>query len=275
MQDPSSFGPYAQPPYSSQILYPSSGVQEAADHIHYGASPDFAAQHQMEQSRAVTIDQRLGQFPHITSSSQLQGLQGSIVSIYVQSTHELRASPRIIFSLLFASKRVECALQLVSEPHCSLKQYAISAEVPPFTSTGWHALEVPLRMIMESINATVTPMAVEIGAFSYSSQIIPQDSFRKRRLSSDSADAVHRPTKKPSAQPLLSERVSQTGPYNTSPYPTYVSTPAAGSLPASGSTQSASPRPQLINTQHPSHPLIRSKLSRLIRHHPGAHPSRQ
>lgn len=243
LQDPSSFGPYAQPPYTAQMLYPASGVQEATDHIHYGASPDFALQHQMEQSRTVPIDQRFRQFPRITSSSQFQGLEGSTVSIYIQSTHELRASPRIVFSLLFASKRVECALQLVGEPQCSPKQYAISAEVPPFTSTGWHALEVPLRVMMASIDTTIPPLAVEVGTFNYSGQIISQDSFRKRKFSSDSADAMHRPIKKSSAQQLLGERVSENGASNTSPYSTYVSTPAAGSLPPSGSMQAASPRP--------------------------------
>lgn len=244
LHDPSSFGPYAQPPYTSQLLYSSSVVDNSQDagHLQYVTSPEFAAQQQMEESRTAIIDPRFRQFPQITSSSHLQGLPGSTASIYLQSPHELRTTPRITFSLLFASKRVDCALQLISDPNTPLRQYAVSAQVPPFTSTGWHALEVPLRMIMESADTTISPLAVEVGAFGYSAQITSQESSRKRRLSSDSEDAVQKPIKKSSIQQMQNERPSERGVYNASPYSPLISTITAGSLPHDGSVLETSPR---------------------------------
>ena len=210
--------------------------------MHYVASPEFAAQHQTEESGTVMIDPRFRQFPQISSYSPLQGLQGSTAYIYVQSAHELRASPSITFSLFFASKRVECALELMSDINASPKQYVVSAEVPPFQSTGWHAFDVPLRMVMESSSTGITPLAVEVGAFSYTDQIIPHEPVRKRRLSSDSEGAVQRPVKKHSAQQLPNEQPSESGVYNTSPYSPFISTPVASSLPQGGNGRGTSPR---------------------------------
>jgi hypothetical protein len=244
LHDPSSFGPYDQPSYASQLLYSSSVAGNTPDeHLHYINSPDFAAQHPMEEARTAIIDERFRQFPHITSSSQLQGPQGSTVSFHMQSAHELRGPPRITFSLLFASKRVECGLQLISDANALPRQYAVSAEAPPFTSTGWHALQVPLRLMMNSSSTNVSPLAVEVGAFTYPGQIMPQDSSRKRRLSSESEDAVPRPTKKPSAQQLRNDKQSGNGVYNTSPYSPFIATPTAGSLPQNGNVRGTSHEP--------------------------------
>jgi hypothetical protein len=197
----------------------------------------------MEESRTSVTDPRFRHFPQITSYPQLQGLQGSTVCIYLQSGHELRASPSITFSLLFASKRVECVLQPISDVTASPKQYAVSAQVPPFPSTGWHAFDVPLRLMMEISNTSISPLAVEIGAFSYTGQIIPQDSSRKRRLSSESEDAVQRPIKKQSSQQLQNDRPSENGMYSTSPYSPFISTPIATSLSQSGTGRGTPPRP--------------------------------
>ncbi len=196
----------------------------------------------MEEARTATVDQRFRPIPQITSYSQLQGLQGSTVSIYVQSAHELRAPPMITFSLLFASKRAECVLQLITDATVSPKQYAISAEVPPFTSTGWHAFDVPLRMTMESSNPHISSLVVEVGAFSYTGQVHPQDSSRKRRLSLESEEAVQRPVKKPSARQMQNGRPSENGAYNTSPYLPFTSTPTAGSQAQDGNVRETSPR---------------------------------
>ena len=237
LHDPSQFGPYAQPPYASQLMYPSSVANNTpdAEHLqHYVTSPEFAAQRQIEDSSTDLIDQRFRQFPQITSYSQLQGLPGSTLSICMQSAHELRTAPRITFSLLFASKHVDCALHLISNSDVGLKQYLVSAEVPPFTSTAWHAFDVPLRMKMESSNTNITPLVVEVGTFSYTGQMFPQDSSRKRRLSSDSEDAFHRVSKKQSAQHLQNERPTENGGYSTSPYSRFDPMPVSCSLNSRG-----------------------------------------
>lgn len=253
LHDASAFGPYAQPPYASPLLYPNSVPENSQDpdNLQYVTSPEFAAQHQLGGTRAAMVDQRFRQFPHITSRSQLQGLQGSTVSIYIQSVHELRAPPSVAFSLLFASKQVECALQLISDPNLSPKQYAVSAEVPPFTSTGWHSFDVPLRMMMGSSASEVAPLIVEVGSFSYTGQMIPQDSSRKRRLSPDPEETVQNPTKKTTAQQVQGKKgPSERGVYNTSPYSTFTSTPPVGPLPPHANVRGTSPR--LTGHQNPA-----------------------
>ena len=241
LHDPSAFGPYAQPQYAPQLLYSSSVAdnnQDAGD-SRYGPGTNFSAQQQVEDSRMDILDQRFRQFPQITSYSQLQGPEGSTISISMQSGQEL---PEITFTLVFASKRVECALQLLSDPNVSPKQYLISAEVPPFTSTGWHALDVPLHIMMEIGNTVISPPFCDLGAFRYASQIIPQVSSRKRRLSSDSEDAAHHASKKSSVQQVQIERSAENRVYNTSPYSPFVSTSIVGSLPHNGNAQGSSPR---------------------------------
>jgi hypothetical protein len=97
-------------------------------------------------------------------------------------------------------------------------------------------------MIMASDNPEISPLIVEVGAFSYTGQIITQDSSRKRRLSSASEDAVHRTLKKPSAQHLKTERPSESGVYSISPYSAFNSTPIAGSLSQKATGQGNSPQ---------------------------------
>jgi hypothetical protein len=244
LQDPSSFGSYAQPSYTPQLLYSSSGVDNAQDagQLNYVSSPDFAGQHHMMESRSAMIDERFRHFPQVTSSSQLQGLQGSTVTIYIQTIHELRTSPRISFALLFASKRVDCALQLITDSNTSPKQYAVAAEVPLFTSTGWAAFNVPLRMMMHSSNPNISPLVVDVGVFSYRGQVIPQNSSRKRRLSSESVEAGQSVSKKSSALQLQNEHLPEDGVYNTSPYSPFNSTAVAGSVPQNANPRESSPQ---------------------------------
>ncbi|KAF7511732.1 hypothetical protein GJ744_003463 [Endocarpon pusillum] len=244
LHDPAAFGPFAQPQYAPQLLYSSSVAdnnQDAGD-SHYGPGTNFPGQQQVVEDSGIDIlDQRFRQFPQITSCSPLQGLEGSTISISMQSADDLRTSPAITFTLAFASKRVECALQLLSDPNVSPKQYLISAEVPPFTSTGWHALEVPLHIMMEIGNNVIPRPFCAIGPFRYANQIISQVSPRKRRLSSDSEDAAHHASKKSSVHQGQPERSSENRVYNTSPYSPFVSTPVVGSLSHNGNAQGNSP----------------------------------
>lgn len=96
-------------------------------------------------------------------------------------------------------------------------------------------------MIMDG--SSISPLVVEIGTFIYAGHIMPQDSSRKRRLSSESEDTAHRPAKKPPAQHLLNERSSNSGTYNILPYPSFISKPAASSPPQNENARGASPRP--------------------------------
>lgn len=244
LHDPTPFGPYAPPPYASEILYSSTMAESAqdAEHLHYVGSPEFSAQHPIEEPGVAMVDPRFREFPHITSRSPLQGPSGSTMCIEMQSPHELRASPpRLTFYLLFASKRVECALQLHGDASAFPKQYVVSAKVPPFMSTGWHAFDVPLRVTMESSNANIPIVGVDLGLFHFTGQIMPPDSSRKRRLSSESAEIVPRPSKQQSTQQMHNEPASENAIYSTSPYSPFASTPVT-TLPSTTNGHASPPR---------------------------------
>lgn len=177
-------------------------------------------------------------FPQITSCSQLQGRSNSTVSVGVQSTHEF--TPGTGFTLGFATKRVACAIQLVGDPSAPMKQYLLSAEVPPFQSTGWHSFEVPLRMTMETGSAHST-LGVQLGNFTYTGQTVSLDIPRKRRYSSESQEDVSRPLKKAAAQ-VLNDAASDNGSFAADPYSPYTSTPMPPTLSLGGNDRNTPTR---------------------------------
>ena len=175
------------------------------------------------------MKQRFIQYPQVISCSRLQGLSGSTVSVCVQSAEDLISTPGVTFMLAFASKRVVCALQHGGDPSLPTKQYVLSAEVPPFPTTGWHSFDVPLRLMMESGSIAIPNYGVPLGQFSFASQTISQVLPRKRRYSSESQEEMQRPIKKPSAQ-HFADGSSESGVFQGSPYSPFTSTPVVPTL---------------------------------------------
>lgn len=140
-------------------------------------------------------------------------------------------------------------LEPVHVSNAGVKQYALSAEVPPFHSTASHTLSVPIQLIMEGEGAQ-GPQAVEVGAFTYTeptASIAQQDMSRKRKVSASSDDTLQRPAKRPTNQQL---RIGEqnTDPYGfsqsaSSPYSPFLPTPSSAGLYPSRYYQAPSPRP--------------------------------
>lgn len=264
LHDPSTYSTYAQPPYVTHLHFPSAvtGQSQESEHLHYVTSSPYPAPSSYEDNRSSIIDLRTRQLPEITSSSALRGVQGSRVYVYLQSIYDLLAPPAPSFALLFASRRCECLLEPLE--HGSYFQYALSADVPSFISTGWHSFQVPLRMVMDGEGGQ-GPQAVEVGAFAYTEQATQspqQDMSRKRKISTSSEEAVQRPAKRPSNQRLRIKENAEAFVYNTaatSPYSPFLPTPTSASVYQPRYQQAPSPRPMMheYSASNASQPSIK------------------
>jgi hypothetical protein len=166
------------------------------------------------------------------------------VHVYLQTLHDLLAPPALSISLQFYSKRVDCMIQLLSDTSELVKQYAVSAQVPAFISTGYHSFSVPLRLVMDGGHGNTAPQAVEVGSFRYSGQVAQPSQDRKRKASTDS-DEISQPLPKKLSTQQLRVQDGESFSYSqnaASPYSPFLSTPtSAATYP--GHQQATSPRP--------------------------------
>ena len=95
------------------------------------------------------------------------------------------------------------------DPHAQYLNYALSATVPPFSTTGWNSPEVPIKMqIQDDTGAEVK--TVDVGTYTYTdfvhrvSQPPGYQGSRKRKVSVDEEEASRVPVKRISHQQLRS-----------------------------------------------------------------------
>ncbi|KAH7370448.1 hypothetical protein BKA65DRAFT_522181 [Rhexocercosporidium sp. MPI-PUGE-AT-0058] len=128
--------------------------------------------------------------PEITSFTPQRGASGSKVYVYITSLYELMTETAPVFSNKASQQGAVCS-------------YTVTAEVPPFSVTGWHSTTVPLCMFMESGDGDAIEK-VDAGQFTFidgQNENSTQENSRKRKLSTDSAD-MRSPMKRTSSQHL-------------------------------------------------------------------------
>ena len=238
MHDTSAFAAYAQPPYGPHLVFPSN---PDVDHLHYVNTSDYRPQQSFEQ-RPVVSDPRTR--PEVTSYMPQEGSEGSTVHVYLQTLHDLLAPPALSISFQFFSKRVECMIHLLSDTDELVKQYAVSAQVPAFISTGHHSFSVPLRLIIDGGHGNAAPQVVDVGSFRYSGHKAQPSQPRKRKASTDS-DEISQPLPKKLSTQQLRLQDGESFSYShgvTSPYSPFLSTPTSAAT-FTGHQQAPSPRP--------------------------------
>ena len=209
-------------------------------------SSEFSTQHDPydENRSSYHLDPRLRHLPEITSYTPVEGPQACRVYVYVRTLHDLLAPPALSISLSFASKKVACLIEPLPSD-APLKQYALSAEVPSFHSTGYHSFTIPLRIVMEGGAGTSAPQAVEVGAFTHLGPLstsTSHDLSRKRKLSSSSEEALQ-PLSKRTAHVRNSDGIEHGFTTTTaSPYSPFLPTPTSSNLFQGRYQQTASPR---------------------------------
>lgn len=140
------------------------------------------------------------QVPEVISCSPQGGSEGTRVFVQIQSPYDLHSSSYTHSYLVFGSKRCECIPHFVGFQGSAF-QYALSADAPPFSSTGSSTFAVPVQLTMDTQN-DYPSTTLHVGVYTYERASIPSssDESRKRRMSSFSDNSIARPAKKATGQ---------------------------------------------------------------------------
>jgi hypothetical protein len=144
--------------------------------------------------------------PEVTSFQPSRGLRGTKIYVFITSLYELITTNSPVFFLMFGQRKCAASLTRISQQG-GVCQYQVTTEVPQFTATGWSSAQMPLFMFMETGDGDVIAK-VDVGHFTYvdgdlpSGNSTPQESSRKRKISSESAELMKSPTKRISGQQI-------------------------------------------------------------------------
>jgi hypothetical protein len=201
-----SYGPVptfaAQPPATSVSSQPYQDV------------PLLTAMAYVGQSRAPYDDQtgpylHIGApVPQVTSYSPAKGTQGTKMEVSISSLYDLATGNVPTFFLMFATRKCVATLSKVSQQG-GVCQYIVSADVPAFASTGWNSSQVPVYLLIESVDGELMDK-VDVGHFSYGGYVeevlqetsITADTSRKRKISLESSELMKSPAKRSSSNQL-------------------------------------------------------------------------
>ena len=203
---PESTFPFAAPVYGSQSSVPSTTAtpvfQNAVQMTQMAYAPSQARTPYDDQSGPYL---NVGnQIPEVTSYAPTRGSGGTKIYVSIKSLYELITTNSPIFFLMFGQRKCPASLTQVSQQG-GVCQYSVAADVPQFATTSWSSSQVPIFMFMESGDGDVIGK-VDVGEFTYvggnQGSNTPQDSTRKRKISSDSAELMKSPAKRTSSQQL-------------------------------------------------------------------------
>lgn len=197
----------AQPGFAQHQLQPSPlPYDRHADQTRYPNTSFYQPGSAYEGSSTPLFELGTRHVVQITSYQPKRGTQGSTILVYIQSTTDLTTARALTVNLMFAKQRCPGILARVDQPG-PYYQYALSADCPPYSTTGSSNPRVALCMQLQD-ESGLEIGSYAIGPFTYTDVIqsqaraSPQEVKRKRKISSDSADSTKYPSKRPSAQQL-------------------------------------------------------------------------
>ena len=198
---------HAQPGFAQNQLQPSPlPYERQADQTPYQNTSFFQPRSAYEESSTPLVDFRSRNVVQVTSYQPKSGAQGSPILVYIQSTTDLTTARALTVNLMFAEQRCPGILARLDQPG-PYYQYVLTADCPPYSTTGSSKPRVALRMQLQDESGLDLGLH-DIGSFTYTDIVqsqarsSPPEIKRKRRLSSGSADSTRYPSKRPSAQQL-------------------------------------------------------------------------
>ncbi|KAK2758256.1 hypothetical protein FQN54_004101 [Arachnomyces sp. PD_36] len=231
LHEPVTYAAYAQPPYVTHFFPSSLESDPAPDGLSYMTSQEYnePSPFDVPPSPILGVQSSLVE---ISSYSPHRGFAGGKLYVYFCSVYDILARPSTTFTLEFGTKRCECTVQSLG-PTESTYQYGVSAVIPPFISTGYPSLAIPIQLIMGGQDGQ-GPETVHVGVFTYDDEnttVSPvSDMSRKRKnLSVDESRAV----KKTSVQQIQIKEDVDSLSYDSlshSPYSPYLSTPTSANV---------------------------------------------
>ncbi|KAI9841983.1 MAG: hypothetical protein M1837_007549 [Sclerophora amabilis] len=193
-----------------------------------------------------------------------EGFQGTKIHVYLHSPYDIMSAPGTTVYLCFGSRGCIGDITTTGVQSQSF-QYRLTAEVPPFSYTGWTASEGPVILRMEDESGFVL-QTIELGDFTYfdpSQNIPPASSVHgtgRKRKSSVELDSPRISTKRASSRHLRTDSGDDV--------PAFSYTPATGSpyspcvQPAPSTDLYALPgaygRPRALSSSYQHRPAQRS-----------------
>ena len=206
--DAAAYPSYGQTSYVTTPLVPSpvgDQASQVSDCVPYLAGGDYASSYGDAGSPILGGDGSTP-MPEVVSYTPQRGCEDTTVFVQIQSPYDLHSST-VPITLVFGSKRCECIPHLLGAQG-SLSQYAISAQAPPFISTGSPSFAVPLQVVIDSQPSTT----LQVGVYTYEqvSRSSPSDaSQKKRRISSFEDDDISQPIKRLAGPPIAARDTQQ------------------------------------------------------------------
>ncbi len=145
--------------------------------------------------------------PTITSWNPPRGNRDTKFQVCFSTLYPLMTANAPVFFVMFGQRKCQASLQKLTQAG-GVCTYNVTADVPPFSSTGYSAPTVPVVMFMESGDGGDVMSKVDVGAFTYvdggeqSGSSTPQEMSRKRKISADDAELMKSPAKRNSSQQL-------------------------------------------------------------------------
>lgn len=181
-------------------------ASQVSDCVPYLAGGDYASSYGDASSPMLGGDGS-SPMPEVISYTPQRGCEDTVVFVQIQSPYDLHSSS-VPVSLVFGSKRCECIPHFL-DVQGSLFQYAISAQAPPFMSTGSPSFAVPLQVIIDGQPSTT----LQVGVYTYEQVSHPSPSDRssrnKRRISSFENDDVSQSVKRLAGPPVAARDSQQ------------------------------------------------------------------
>ena len=193
------------------VAYPQSGVvqphlqshpmQYARSPDQYAAGPLFQTREARNESSSTYLSGGSRQIPEVASWSPQQGSPGTTVFIFLMSAFELDPSWKL--EVEFGTRRCNTTIRRV-EAQSLYYQYALSSEVPSFAVTDCTSAQVPVNVVAQDQSGyEIASVKLEPG-FLYTDTVLsqlPQELSKKRRLSTESAEASSAPLKRTATMP--------------------------------------------------------------------------
>lgn len=197
---PENAFPYQTPSYGTQSSIPTSTPAP----VYHNAGQMTPLGYGSGSTR-TTYDEQSGPYlnvgstpiPEVTSFSPQRGSQGTPVSVYITTLYELLTSNSPTFYLVFGQQKCQASVRKMNQSGgvCS---YVLNCEVPQFASTNWSSSRVPVSMFMEGDGDVISK--VDVGDFTFESDVHSLEGTRKRKISTESAELMRSPPKRNSQQ---------------------------------------------------------------------------
>lgn len=126
--------------------------------------------------------------PELKTYNPTQGSKGTPVYVFLRAEYDLLAPPRLMASLLFATRRVPARLARL-ETQGAAFEYCVTADAPSFAETESSTSQIQLRLQLQEQSGHDAGL-VDVGYFQYTSMIASssQEGSRKRKHSVDQGD---------------------------------------------------------------------------------------